>query len=229
MLAERIASLINRYWAWMLIAWLALAIGLKLVAPSWDSIAKDGDLEYLPPSVPSLRGERLLQEAFPNEKAHSQVSIVLSRDGAPLTPDDRRFGLTLAAAIDPFGVGVGDGVAHRLELLDQREQPLEEVRLARLMALRMRLLNRLGKGPARVEPHRVITAAPLLAVLVDRGRSRVGELRSDTGLAQEPLAVAFRAAQLGEQFFEGHLPAEQRVFRQPDLPDAALRVQTQQP
>lgn len=99
MLAERIASLINRYWAWMLIAWLALAIGLKLVAPSWDSIAKDGDLEYLPPSVPSLRGERLLQEAFPNEKAHSQVSIVLSRDGAPLTPDDRRFGLTLAAAI----------------------------------------------------------------------------------------------------------------------------------
>ncbi|QDV73028.1 MMPL family transporter [Botrimarina mediterranea] len=99
MFAERIAALINRHWMWLLIGWVVLAVGLKLVAPTWDSIAKDGDLEYLPANVPSLRGERLLQESFPNEKAHSQVSLVLSRDGEQLTADDRRFGLLLAEAI----------------------------------------------------------------------------------------------------------------------------------
>lgn len=99
MFAERIASLINRHWMWLLIGWVLLAGGLKMVSPSWDEIAKDGDLEYLPADVPSLRGERLLQEAFPNEQAHSQVSVVLSRGGEPLTPDDRRFGLKLAESI----------------------------------------------------------------------------------------------------------------------------------
>ncbi|QDT68157.1 Putative membrane protein YdgH [Planctomycetes bacterium MalM25] len=99
MLAERLASLINRRWHWLLIGWIALAVGLKLIAPGWDEIAKDGDLEYLPAEVASLRGERLLQEAFPNEKAHSQISVVLSRGGEPLEPDDRRFGLKVAESI----------------------------------------------------------------------------------------------------------------------------------
>ncbi|TWT96040.1 putative membrane protein YdgH [Botrimarina colliarenosi] len=99
MLAKRFASLINRHWLWLLVGWIVLAVGLKMIAPTWEDIAKDGDLEYLPASVPSLRGERLLQEAFPNEKAHSQVSVVLSRGGDPLTPDDRRFGLKIAEAI----------------------------------------------------------------------------------------------------------------------------------
>ncbi len=99
MFAKRFASLINRHWAWLLVGWIVLAIALKAIAPTWDEIARDGDLEYLPPSVPSLRGEKLLQEAFPNEKAHSQVSIVLSRDGEKLLPDDRRFGLAIAESI----------------------------------------------------------------------------------------------------------------------------------
>lgn len=99
MLAERLASLTNRRWLGVLAAWLVLAGGLKLVAPSWDAIAKDGDLEYLPADVPSLRGERLLQEAFPDEQAHSQLSVILSRDGEPLGPDDRRHGLRIAEAI----------------------------------------------------------------------------------------------------------------------------------
>lgn len=103
MLAEQLASLINRHWLWLLIGWVVLAGGLKLVAPSWDEIAKDGDLEYLPAEVPSLRGERLLQEAFPNEKAHSQMVVALSRSGEQLTADDRRFGLKIAEAVRANG------------------------------------------------------------------------------------------------------------------------------
>lgn len=99
MFAQRLASLINRHWLWLLIGWIVLAGGLKLVAPTWDQIAKDGDLEYLPAEVASLRGERLLQQAFPNEQAHSQLVVALSRGGEPLTADDRRFGLKIAEAI----------------------------------------------------------------------------------------------------------------------------------
>lgn len=99
MLAERFASLINRHWHWLLIGWIVLAGGLKLIAPGWDEVAKDGDLEYLPAEVASLRGERLLQEAFPNEKAHSQISVILSRGGEKLEADDRRFGLKIAESI----------------------------------------------------------------------------------------------------------------------------------
>lgn len=99
MLSDRLASLINRRWAWILVGWILLAVVLRFVSPSWDEIAKDGDLEYLPANVASLRGERLLQEAFPNEQSHSQMSVVLSRGSNPLTADDRRFGLRIAEAI----------------------------------------------------------------------------------------------------------------------------------
>lgn len=99
MLVERLASLINRHWLWLLVGWVAVAALLKVVSPSWDQVAKDGDLEYLPAEVASLRGERLLREAFPNERAHSQIVVALSRGGEPLTPDDRKFGLKIAQAI----------------------------------------------------------------------------------------------------------------------------------
>ena len=99
MIAEWLAKLINRHWLPVLVGWVALAGLLNFVAPSWDEIAKDGDLEYLPAKVDSLRGERLLREAFPDERAHSQIVVALSRGGEPLNPDDRRFGLKVAEAI----------------------------------------------------------------------------------------------------------------------------------
>lgn len=125
MLAERFARLINRRWMWLLIGWVLLAGGLKLVAPTWDQIAKDGDLEYLPAQVPSLRGERLLQEAFPNEKAHTQVVVVLSRNGEQLTPDDRRFGLQVAEAIR------SDSTLPLVDVWDESTQVVGDMLLAK--------------------------------------------------------------------------------------------------
>lgn len=92
MLSERISNLINRHWLWIILSWIVLTLVLRSIAPSWDSIAKDGDLDYLPKYVTSLQGKELLEDAFPNERSHSQVVITLSRGGAQLTPDDRRFG-----------------------------------------------------------------------------------------------------------------------------------------
>ena len=96
MFTERLAQLINKHWLLLLVGWLLLAIGLRLVAPSWSEIAKDGDLDYLPKEVTSLQGKELLETAFPNEKSHSQAVICLSRDGQPITPEDRTFSLAIA-------------------------------------------------------------------------------------------------------------------------------------
>ena len=99
MFVERLARLINHRWPWILGAWIVATIALRLIAPSWSEIAKDGDLDYLPPQVASLQGKQLLESAFPDNKTHSQAVIVLSRGGAPLEADDRRYGLELAEEV----------------------------------------------------------------------------------------------------------------------------------
>ncbi len=96
MLVERLSNLVNRHWPWVIIGWIIFTVALRMIAPSWKDIAKDGDLDYLPKHVTSLQGKALLEDAFPNERAHSQVVVTLSRDGEVLTPEDRRFGRVVA-------------------------------------------------------------------------------------------------------------------------------------
>jgi putative drug exporter of the RND superfamily len=79
--------------------WLLIAIGLRVAAPHWDSIAHDGDFSYLPSHVTSAVGERMLREAFPHNRARSQMALMVARqddklqaaDYAPLNDLARRF------------------------------------------------------------------------------------------------------------------------------------------
>lgn len=93
-------NLVNRYWAWLLIGWVVLAVGLKFVAPSWDEVALDGDLEYLPTEVSSSVGKRLLREAFPDEQAQSEAVLVFARPDGPLTVQDRQFVLDIGRKLE---------------------------------------------------------------------------------------------------------------------------------
>ena len=36
--------------------------------PRWDDVTYDGDLAYMPAYVSSVKGERLLEQAFPRER-----------------------------------------------------------------------------------------------------------------------------------------------------------------
>ena len=47
--------------------------------PRWDDVTHDGDLAYLPDSMPSVIGQRLMAEAFPGSKAKSQLVVVVQR------------------------------------------------------------------------------------------------------------------------------------------------------
>ena len=88
---HRLGNLVARHWLAVLLAWVAILITLRLVAPSWDDVARDGDLAFLPADMPSIQGDALLNEAFPQARASSQIVLVFARATAPLQPEDYQF------------------------------------------------------------------------------------------------------------------------------------------
>lgn len=81
-------KLITRWWWAVILFWVVLTLGIRAVAPRWDDITYDGDLAYLPATMPSYVGEQLLTEGFPQDRAKSQIVMVTARNDAPLTTTD---------------------------------------------------------------------------------------------------------------------------------------------
>jgi RND superfamily putative drug exporter len=69
-------------------AWLAAGALLALLAPSWNSRTQDDDIRFLPGRCPSVRGYRLLEQAFPEDVSASRLVFAIERANAPLTPGD---------------------------------------------------------------------------------------------------------------------------------------------
>jgi RND superfamily putative drug exporter len=85
---ELFAKAITRWWWAVILIWIAVAVGVRAVAPRWDDITYDGDLAYLPDTLPSYVGEKLLEDAFPQDRAKSQIVLVIARDDEPLAGAD---------------------------------------------------------------------------------------------------------------------------------------------
>lgn len=77
---------VSRFWWLCIIAWLAAVVALHQIAPRWDDVTHDGDLAYLPAGMPSIEGELLLAKAFPEQKAKSQIAIIVEEPTGKLTP-----------------------------------------------------------------------------------------------------------------------------------------------
>ncbi len=86
-------------WA-VIAAWLIVAGGLRMAAPPWRSVAFDGDLDQLPASTTYARATRLNAEAFPEDRAKSQLVLVFGRADSQLKPADRRFAIDAAQRIE---------------------------------------------------------------------------------------------------------------------------------
>ncbi len=71
----------SRHWATVLALWLLATAGLWLAAPDWNTVTRDGEAAYLPSQLPSRRGQRLLEEAFPDQHAPSQLVLVVRHLG----------------------------------------------------------------------------------------------------------------------------------------------------
>ncbi|MEM6656335.1 MAG: MMPL family transporter, partial [Planctomycetota bacterium] len=106
--------LANDYWFVVLIAWALLLGGLKLVAPSWEDVALDGDLDYLPADRTSRQGEQLLADAFPDIDDNSRVVLLVARkeprpDGkTTLSVEDRQYILDLSRELETRLTALGD-------------------------------------------------------------------------------------------------------------------------
>ncbi len=123
--------------AW-LVGWILLWAGTLWAAPRWHEIARDGEFQFLPRKIPSLRGEELLRRAFPHGRAESSVVIVATRDEGDqkLTDDDRRFITSkLLPALEPLahdespepshkGQRLGRIITRFLSLQDKEAGPL---------------------------------------------------------------------------------------------------------
>lgn len=92
---NRLGEFVARHWLAIIVAWVALVPAVRWIAPAWDSVTNDGDLAYLPAEMTTVRGERLMQQAFPHNRAKSQFVLVFERDTG-LTPADRAVVETVA-------------------------------------------------------------------------------------------------------------------------------------
>lgn len=85
-----------RHGRWVIAAWVALFLLLRVTAPPWDEITYDGDVAYLPQDMPSVLGQRLLREAFGQQFAPSEIVLVIARRDAPLAEPDLMVAYDLA-------------------------------------------------------------------------------------------------------------------------------------
>ncbi|TVQ00137.1 MAG: MMPL family transporter [Planctomycetaceae bacterium] len=75
--------------------WVLLAVLVRGTSPNWESLALDGDFDYLPQNRLSIRGERMLDVAFPANRPRSQVVILIARPGDVFDAADELASLDL--------------------------------------------------------------------------------------------------------------------------------------
>jgi len=84
----RLGKIVARYWKSILFGWGVAVCLVWLFIPKFEDVTVDGDLAYMPSDMPSVQGQAMLHEAFPERRAKSQVGIILARNDGPLTISD---------------------------------------------------------------------------------------------------------------------------------------------
>jgi RND superfamily putative drug exporter len=164
-------------------AWLVAGALLALVAPTWDSRTQDDDIRFLPARCPSVRGYRLLEQAFPQDVSASRLVFAVERPQAPLTPPD--FAL------------VGELVAD-LEKL-RHDEP--DLKIGKVVSCRDGIVGaRLTSDDRRCTLIQVPLGSPFLAVqtrlVVDRAHAVVKRRLARAG-PNAPMVYATGTAGIG--------------------------------
>src|SRR3954454_6428131 len=84
----------------VLAAWVLLGVGLMSLAPRWEQTAQDDDIRFLPSHCDSVKGYRLLEQAFPNDVYASRVIFALERPDGQLTPADHALVESVVADLE---------------------------------------------------------------------------------------------------------------------------------
>ena len=81
-LTHRLARSVTTRWGVVLGFWIFVTVVFVATAPKWKDIAYDGDFEYLPERMNTVVAAKILDEAFPGDRARSQIVVVLGRQTA---------------------------------------------------------------------------------------------------------------------------------------------------
>ncbi len=77
----------------LVVAWLVLFVSVWRSAPEWSVVAKPGEFDFLPDYTASRKGQKLLNQAYPDDVLGSSVVLVIHRAATDsgLTESDRGF------------------------------------------------------------------------------------------------------------------------------------------
>ncbi|NMC21473.1 MAG: MMPL family transporter [Thermogutta sp.] len=120
---DRFSQFVTRRWYLVFVAWAALFAILRLSAPNWQDVARDGDFAYLPDSAASVQGEKLRTAAFGEVTSKSEVVFVLARRDGPLTEEDLAFADRVVATYQPpedADSPIVNIVSHRTEVIGKK-------------------------------------------------------------------------------------------------------------
>jgi putative drug exporter of the RND superfamily len=81
---------------WVIVAWLAVIVGLNLAVPQLETVIARDSTEFVPGDAPSMKAFSEMDQAFGSGDSKSVVFVVAERAGG-LTPDDRAWVRGLAA------------------------------------------------------------------------------------------------------------------------------------
>src|SRR5438552_8551558 len=106
-------------------AWLVLAVGLTAIAPRLQCKTQDDDIRFLPPTTPSVRAFRLLEQAFPQDVFASRAIFTLERPDGPLTNEDLALVDDIVACLEGLkreepGLQIGGIASYRDPVLGKR-------------------------------------------------------------------------------------------------------------
>jgi RND superfamily putative drug exporter len=156
-----LGKFVSRFWPILLIAWIGLLVGTKRAAPPWDEVAQDKEFGFLPPDAPSRRSEKRFEEAFPDERAGSNIVLVLHREspGPTNLDSDKKF---IEDVLEPALRQIAQedgGFASELAPQEEPSSAGTEQRRPRSIIERVRTPNAPGTGA-------LLTSADSRALLV---------------------------------------------------------------
>ena len=227
---QRLGQFVVRRRLLVIAGWLALVVTLRLVAPPWDTVTRDGDLAYLPPTAASVRGEKLLAQAFPGERQKSQLVVIVEASQGQLDLSAR----PRSPAADDHN---SPGAAPEAPEAPESDQPEEVSRAAEpatdrplsdaevFVALEDRLHARLDDRPqylglwSALKPAGVHPERSAKGVLAERLRSADGQ----AGLVVVQLSTEFMATS-NMPLFEAVLEVMDEVSSLPGFPSERMKL-----
>lgn len=84
----KLGVLINRFWPGLLVAWIGVLIAAATAAPELWDVVQTEEFAFLPESSPSLLGEKLFREAFPQSLVPSRIVVIVRRENGGLSEQD---------------------------------------------------------------------------------------------------------------------------------------------